>query len=397
MNGATVRFGMVGGGTGAFIGPVHRQAARMDGELDLVCGAFSSDPAVSRRSGTTLRLDPDRCYSDFETMCRDEAALPDDQRMQFVSIVAPNSVHYPATVAALRHGFHVLCDKPATLNLKECLALRDQLDECGLIYGVTHPYVAYPLIAEAKERAQRGELGVIRKVMVEYTQGWLSSAIEHDGNAQAGWRLDPKTAGSSGCMGDIGVHAFNLAEYVCGLEVVEVCAALNRVVHGRVLDDDGAVLLRFGNGAHGTLVASQICAGEENNLRLRVSGELGSLDWSQQDPNSLCVRYTGRPTEILRTGGPGLGVEASRRTRLPAGHPEGYLEAFANIYRDFATAVRRFPNRDSQVASTVTGIREAARGMAFIETVVQASASSVKWHPFPDLDSATSLSTANWR
>lgn len=388
---------MVGGGEGAFIGAVHRQAARVDGELDLVCGAFSSDPSRSRRSGAALRLAPDRCYSDFETMCREEAALPDDQRMQFVSIVTPNHIHYPAAVAALSHGIHVLSDKPATLDLDECLALRNQLEETGLLYGLTHPYGAYPLIAEAKDRARRGDLGTIRRVIVEYTQGWLSSAVERAGNAQALWRLDPKKAGLSCCMGDIGVHAFNLAEYVCGLEVSEVCASLNRVVSGRVLDDDGTVLLRFANGAHGTLVASQICAGEENNLRLRVYGEAGSLDWSQQDPNSLLVRYIDRPSEILRTGGPGLSAEATRRTRLPAGHPEGYLEAFANIYRDFAVAIRKFPIVDSEVGGTVPGIGEAVRGMAFIETVVKASASSTKWHSFTDLETAASVSTANWR
>jgi len=386
-----IRFGMIGGGEGAFIGAVHRTAARIAGNLRLVCAVLSSDPAKNRRSNESLLSEPTRSYANFEAMYRAEAALPEDSRMQFVAIAAPNHVHFPAAAAALKSGFHVLSDKPATINLEECIELKDLVAETGRLYALTHPYVAYPLIAEAKWRVACGELGKIRKVIVEYTQGWLTAPVEHSGNVQAAWRTDPAKAGPSGCFGDIGVHAFNLAEYVCGLEVTELSASLNKVVSGRRLDDDGTALLRFANGAVGTLIASQICVGEENNLRLRVYGDAGSLDWQQESPNSLYLRFTDRPTQLLRTGGPGLSAAANRRTRLPAGHPEGYLEAFANIYSEFAEMIRGDSESNSDGLTSVAGIREAIRGMAFIETAVQSSSARGKWLRLPDESDVVSV------
>lgn len=380
-----IRMGMVGGGEGAFIGQVHRLAAFMDGDIELVCGAFSSDPDRSIRSGEQLHLPPERCYTDYQTMMASEAELPADQRMQFVAIVTPNHLHYPVAKAALEAGFHVMSDKPATLNLDEALALKDCLTATGLLYGLTHVYTGYPLIKEARHRINQGELGTIRKVLVEYPQGWLAQPQQEATNKQAGWRLDPKRAGASCCMGDIGVHAANLAEYLIGDTVNRVCSDLSTFVENRVLDDDGDVLLRFSQGAKGLLTASQICVGEENALKIRVYGDKGGLEWSQQEPNTLWLKWPDRPVEILRTGGPGLSEIATLNIRAPAGHPEGYLEAFANIYRAF---VSQLISRESGTvvppqAEDLPGIEEAIRGMAFIESVVNASQSDQKWHAIP--------------
>ena len=284
---AKVRMGMVGGGEGAFIGAVHRMAAAIDGEIELVCGAFSSDPERSARSGSALHLDTDRVYTDYQTMMQAEAALPADQRMQFVAIVTPNHLHFPVAEAALQAGFHVMSDKPATFDLAEALKLRELVEETGLLYGLTHTYTGYPLVKEARQRIAQGQLGNIRKVVVEYPQGWLADRQEDEDNKQAAWRLDPAQAGISSCMGDIGVHAANLAEYVTGLSISELCADLHAFVEGRELDDDGSILLRFNNGARGLLYASQVCVGEENAIRLRVYGEKGGLEWAQQEPNTL--------------------------------------------------------------------------------------------------------------
>jgi predicted dehydrogenase len=378
-----VRYGMVGGGEGAFIGAVHRSAAALDGRLELVCGAFASDAERSRRSGTTLGLDPGRSYADYAAMFREEAALPEHERMQFVAIVTPNHLHLPVALAALGAGFHVLSDKPATATLAECRLLAAEIERTGQLYGLTHPYAAYPAIVEARERIAAGEIGAVRKVLVEYNQGWLAEPIERDGHKQASWRTDPERAGAGGCMGDIGVHAFQLAEHVAGVEVVELCAALNRTVPGRALDDDGSVLLRFANGAHGLLTASQVCTGEENALRLRIYGETGAIDWFQQEPNSLWLRHAERPAELLRTAGPGMAPRGLALTRVPAGHPEGYIEAFANVYRAFAEQVRAVASgRAPDASDVVPGIEAALRGMAFIEAAVAASASDRKWHAF---------------
>jgi predicted dehydrogenase len=375
---------MVGGGEGAFIGAVHRAAAALDGEYALVCGAFASTAERSRRAGEALGLPADRVYADYAAMFAAEAALPADRRMEVASIVTPNHLHLPVARAALAHGFHVLCDKPATLSLAECFELRDAVQKSGRLFGLTHPYAAYPLIAEAAERVRSGELGTVRKIIVEYTQGWLAEPIERSGQKQAHWRADPKQAGPSGCMGDIGVHAFQLAELVSNLRTTELCADLNRMVPGRTLDDDGTVLLRFDNGATGVLVASQICTGDENDLRLRVYGDVASLEWRQQEPNTLHLKPARAPVQQLRTGGPGLSAAARALTRLPAGHPEGYLEAFANVYRAFAAQVRG-GGSGAAVEPSVPGIATALRGMAFVDAVVAASGSREKWHAFPEV------------
>ena len=382
---AKLRMGMVGGGEGAFIGAVHRMAAALDGEIELVCGAFSSDAERSRRSGAALHLSDQRSYPDYQTMMAAEAALPGDQRMQFVVIVTPNHMHFPVAEAALRAGFHVMSEKPATFNLAEALQLRDLVRETGLLYGLTHTYTGYPLVKEARERIAAGQLGRIRKVIVEYPQGWLADRQEDADNKQAAWRLDPAQAGISSCMGDIGVHAANLAEYVTGQKIHQLCADLTAFVDGRDLDDDGSILLRFDNGAKGVLMASQVSVGEENAIRIRVYGESGGLGWEQQEPNTLCLKWPDQPGQMLRTAGGYLGELAACNTRTPGGHPEGYLEAFANIYMAFAGQIRA---RDSGAAPDMRaadcpGIEEAVRGMTFIELAVAASASDIKWHEFP--------------
>lgn len=377
-----VRMGMVGGGEGAFIGEVHRQAAQLDGQIELVCGAFSSDAERSRRCGAALGLSADRSYADFHSMMQAEAALPAADRMQFVAVVTPNHLHAPVAEAALQHGFHVLMDKPATLTLAEALALRERVASSGLLFGLTHTYTGYPLVKEARERIAQGALGKIRKVLVEYTQGWLATEPDAD-NKQAAWRLDPQRAGASCCMGDIGVHAANLVEYVTRLKILEVCADLTSFVSGRVLDDDGSMLLRLSDDARGVLTASQVCVGEENGLRIKVFGEQGGLEWAQQEPNTLWLKWPDRPTEMLRTGGAYLGAAAQTNTRTPMGHPEGYIEAFANIYRGFAGAVVAHGTgvaaMTAMQAADVPDIDVAVRGMAFIEQAVAASASEQKW------------------
>ena len=379
-----IRMGMVGGGEGAFIGAIHRIAANIDGEIELVCGAFSSSADRSKVSGKALYLPANRVYNNYRDMMQNEKALPEEQRMQFVAIVTPNYLHFPIAKAALEAGFHVLSDKPATFNLQEALDLRRLVDQTGLLYGLTYTYTGYPLIKEAKARIADGELGNIRKVVVEYPQGWLADRQEDQHNKQAAWRLDPKQAGISSCMGDIGVHAANLAEYVSGLEITEICADLTTFVEGRDLDDDGSILLRFEGGAKGILFSSQISIGDENALHIRIYGDKGSLEWHQQEPNTLWLKWGDKPTEMLRTGGDYLGVRATLATRTPMGHPEGYLEAFANIYAAFSGQIRARANGQQFDLRTADcpGINEAVRGMAFIELAVTASASNKKWHTF---------------
>ena len=382
---AKIRMGMVGGGEGAFIGAVHRMAAALDGEIELVCGAFSSSAERARRSGEALHLPSERVYTDYMTMMSAEAALPAEKRMQFVAIVTPNHLHYPVAEAALRAGFHVMSDKPATFNLQEALQLRDILGETGLLYGLSHAYTGYPLVKEARLRVAAGDLGAIRKVVVEYPQGWLADRQDAD-NKQAAWRLDPAQAGISSCIGDIGVHAANLAEYISGVNISAICADLTAFVEGRTLDDDGSILLRFDNGAKGVLMASQVSVGEENALKIRVYGEKGGLEWSQQEPNTLLLKWADRPIEILRTANGYLSPIAAANTRTPTGHPEGYLEAFANIYMAFIGQIRAFENGVAldERSADCPGITEAVRGMSFIENAVAASASDVKWHTLPN-------------
>lgn len=379
-----LRMGMVGGGEGAFIGAVHRIAAALDGQIELVCAAPSSDPERALRSGAALHLAPSRVYRDYREMMRAERGLPADLRMDFVVIVTPNHLHLPVALAALEQGFHILSDKPATLDLEECKRLRTALQGGGVLYGLTHTYTGYPLVREARARIANGELGPIRKVIVDYSQGWLSSAEEALGNKQAQWRLDPARAGVAGCIGDIGVHAANLVEYVSGLEITELCADLTAFVPGRQLDDDGSILLRFENGARGILHASQICCGEENNLTIRVYGERGSLTWSQQEPNSLWFLQADKPQQLLRANGAQISPYARALSRTPAGHPEGYLEAFANIYTDFGAALHQVlaGTAIAAIHENIPDINAGIRGMAFIEAAV-ASSKERRWLSFP--------------
>lgn len=377
-----LKMGMIGGGAGAFIGTIHRMAAALDGNIELVCGAFSSDPQRSLDSARQLSIPDNRAYASYEQMLTAEAALPAHEKMDFVVIVTPNNMHYPMAVDALKSGFHVLSDKPATISLKQALDLEKWVKKSGKLYGLTHTYTGYPMVKQAKALLRQGQLGAIRKIVVEYSQGWLSSS-EDESSKQASWRLDPAQSGISCCMGDIGVHAANLAEYVTGLQITKICSDLNQVLPGRVLDDDGTVLLQFDSDAKGVLMASQIAAGEENNLRLRVYTEKGSIDWQQQEPNSLWVKWHNQATQLLRTGVGDMAPEAQRAMRTPAGHPEGYIEAFANIYQDFAQAVTAYKNNEATPAlCSVPGITDAIRGMAFIENVVKASQSQQKWHDF---------------
>jgi predicted dehydrogenase len=378
---------MVGGGTGAFIGAVHRMAAGLDGQIDLVCGAFSGNPGISRESGQALFLPADRVYGSYAEMFAAERSLPPGERMDFVAIVTPNHLHYPVARMALEAGFHVMCDKPATFSLAEARALQALVRRTGLLYGLTHNYTGYPLVKEARERVRRGAIGKVRKVVVEYLQGWLSTLLEGTGQKQAAWRTDPRRSGASGCMGDIGTHAENLAEYVTGLRIQEVCADLRTVVKGRRLEDDGSVLLHLQGGAQGLLYASQIAAGEENGLRIRVYGERGGLEWSHADPNTLLVKWLDRPTEVVRAGTncPHLGRAALGNLRVPGGHPEGFIEAFANLYRSFAMTLRcRLEGkRPRPEYLDFPKIEDGVRGMAFVETLIRSARSSRKWTRMP--------------
>jgi predicted dehydrogenase len=376
-----IRMGMVGGGQGAFIGAVHRMAAALDGEIELVCGAFSSDPERSKASAADLSIPPDRAYGSFDEMIRREKRLRPEKRMQFVSIVTPNHVHFAPAKMALENGFHVICDKPLAFNMKEALALEKIVAKTGQLFALTHNYTGYPMVKQARYMIRNGDIGAIRKVVVEYPQGWLSSFVEESGNKQAAWRTDPKRSGIAGAMGDIGTHAENLAEYITGLKITELCADISIFVPGRLLDDDGNVLLRFDSGAKGILHASQIAAGEENNLNIRIYGEKGGLEWRQMEPNTLVAKWLDRPTQLIRTGVGELSREAQAHTRIPGGHPEGYLEAFANIYRNFALCVRaRAEGREiDPVYQDFPSVMDGVRGMRFIERVIHSGKSNQKW------------------
>jgi len=367
-----LRMGMVGGGPGAFIGPVHRMAAELDGKIELVAGAFSQSAERSRAAGAAFHLDPTRAYADYREMLQAERQRPDG--IDFVTIATPNSLHLPVALAAFEAGFPVMSDKPATATYDEVLTLQAAVARSGLPYGLTHTYAGYALVREARAICASGQLGPIRKIAVEYLQGWLSSPAEASGNKQAAWRSDPALNGPGGCIGDIGVHAFHLLEYVTGLQVTSMNASLRTVVPGRRLDDDCNALLRLENGASGVLIASQVAAGEGNGLRLRVYGEKGSIDWRQEDPNRLRVKWMDGPEEIRHTAG-GYLSEASRSvTRLPGGHPEGFIEAFAVLYREFADAIIASKQGTAQpLPPTLPGIIAAVRGMRFIERAIESS------------------------
>ena len=378
-----IRYGMVGGGRGAFIGAVHRIAAAMDQQVELVCGAFSSDPERSKASGADLFLPANRCYGTFEEMILAEKALPADQRLDFIAIVTPNHMHFPPAKMALDNGFHVLSDKPATFDLAEAKALAALVKKTGLLYGLTHNYTGYPLVKQARDMIATGKLGKLRKVVVEYPQGWLATRLEASGQKQAGWRTDPKRSGAGGCVGDIGTHAENLAEYMTGLQISELAADATSFVKGRKLDDDVNVLLRFKGGAKGVLHSSQISVGEENNLNIRVYGELGGLEWHQNEPNTLLVKWLDQPMQVYRTANGYLCDAAKAAGRTPPSHPEGYLEAFANIYKNFANAIRaRVDGRKlakTDLANDFPKIEDGVRGMAFINAVVASSAKNAAW------------------
>jgi predicted dehydrogenase len=376
--------GMVGGGKDAFIGSIHRLAANMDGLIEIVSGALSINPEVAKESGKSLFLAEDRTYLTYEEMMEKESRLPADKRIDFVTIVTPNFAHFAPAMLALEKGFHVVIEKPITFTLDEARQLKKKVEETGLILCLTHTYSGYPMVRQARAMVREGALGKIRKIVVEYPQGWLSKLSEREGNAQAAWRTDPKKSGKAGSMGDIGTHAAHLAEFISGLKITHLCADLNILVTGRALDDDGNVLLKFDNGAAGVLIASQVAAGEENALRIKIYGENGGLEWAQMEPNTLIAKWLDKPTQLLRAGTNGfLTQEAIFNARTPAGHPEGYLEAFANLYRNFAlTLSARMDGSPVPKDVNFPTVEDGIRGMAFIDNVVKSGQSLKKWTPF---------------
>jgi predicted dehydrogenase len=379
-----LRFGMIGGGRGAFIGAVHRIAAIMDGRAELVAGAFSSDATRSRDSGADLFLDPSRVYGSYLEMAAKEKAMPADRRLDFVIIVTPNHQHFPPAKAFLEAGFNVVCDKPVTLNLAEAKALRKVVAKTKKVFVLTHNYTGNAMVKQARAMVRAGELGDIRKVVVEYPQGWLFNRLEASGQKQAAWRTDPKRSGAAGCMGDIGTHAENLAHYITGLDIAELCADLSTFVSGRALDDDGNVLLRFNGGAKGILHASQISVGEENNLNIRVYGTKAGLEWHQEHPNELWVKFPDRPAQLWRRGNGYVGDAAKRATRIPAGHPEGYLEAFGNLYAEAFRAISaEVQGKPLPKDLDFPTIDDGVKGMAFIETLVKSARAGARWVKFP--------------
>ena len=376
-----LNMGMVGGGRGAFIGAVHRRAAQLDERIELVCGAFSSTPEKSKASGRDLFLPDSRVYGSWKDMFQKERRLPEGERMDFVCIVTPNSTHFPVAMAALEAGFHVVCDKPMTLTVAQAKILKRQVQKTGLLFCLTHNYTGYPMVKEARALVLSGQLGKIRRVVAEYPQGWLATPLEGSGQKQAAWRTNPKLAGAACCMGDIGVHAANLAEYIAGAQITEVCAELNSFVKGRKMDDDGNVLLRLSNGARGVLWASQIAVGVENGPNIRVYGEKGGIEWQQLEPNSLVVRWLDRPFEVRRTGTGFVGPQAAEASRIPPGHPEGYQEAFAVLYKHFAAALalRLAGKKVDESKMDYPTVSVGVSGMAFIEAVVKSSKQKQTW------------------
>jgi predicted dehydrogenase len=375
---------MIGGGQGAFIGAIHRIAASLDGLYELTAGAFSSNAEKSKATGVLLGLSADRVYGSFQELIEQEKARPAAERVQVIAIVTPNYLHFAPAKQALENGFHVILDKPMTFSLAEAKELQRVADASGRLLCLTHTYTGYPMVKEAKQLLAANTLGTIRKAYVEYPQGWLSSFEEGGENKQAAWRTDPSKSGVAGAMGDIGTHAFNLLEYVTGLQVTQLCADINIVVPGRQLDDDGAVLLKLSNGASAVLMASQIAAGEENNVKIRVYGEKGGLEWQQVDANTLRVNWLDKPSEIRRTGTGYVSSFAQHNSRTPSGHPEGYLEAFANLYRNFALCVQAQEDgtQPTPEALDYPSVADGVRGMAFIENVIASGKSDKKWTEF---------------
>jgi len=383
-----LRMGMVGGGPGSFIGDVHHKAAVLDGGAELVAGAFSSSARKSKQKGRELNLDPKRAYASYELMIEKELTLPEGNRIDFVSVVTPNHVHFPVAKAFLEAGFHVICDIPMSFDAREARALKKIVAKSRKVFALTHNYTGYPMVKLARDMVRQGDLGKIRKIVVQYPQGWLSTLLEGTKQKQAEWRTDPKRSGVAGCIGDIGTHAENLAEYITGLKITELCADLTTFVKGRKLDDDGNVLLRFQKGAKGLLHASQISVGEENNLAIWVYGEKAGLEWHQEHPNYLHVKSPDGPEQIWKRGNDYVAAKspaAGRATRIPSGHPEAFLEAFANIYVNATDAIRAriLRERPDPLALDFPTVDDGLRGMLFIETVVKSSKSKTKWVKMP--------------
>jgi predicted dehydrogenase len=382
--------GMIGGGPGAFIGAVHRKAAALDGHIDLVAGAFDINPEKSLQMGRELCLDPARVYATYQEMIAKEQALPADRRVDFVSVTTPNNWHFPIAKDFLEAGFNVMCEKPMTMTVAEALDLQKIVRKTGKTFGLMHNYVGYPMVKLARDMVRRGDLGEIRKVVVIYPQGWLARPIERSGQQQASWRTDPKQSGAAGAIGDIGSHCENLAEYITGCRITEVCADLTTFIEGRRLDDDGNVLLHFDNGARGVLHCSQISIGEENGLAIWAYGSEGGLEWHQEHPNQLQFKPMGGPVQVWSRGNDYIGAKspaAARATRLPSGHPEAFLEAFANHYVNFAETIlcREDGKQPDDLANDFPQVADGLRGMAFIETVVASAKSTEKWVKFPSL------------
>jgi len=379
-----LRMAMVGGGHGAFIGDVHRKAARMDGKIEIVAGTFSTNLTKNKQMGEELKLNPSRVYSDFNEMLAEEAALPTDERIDFVTITTPNNWHFPIAKASLEAGFNVMCEKPMTMTVEEAIELEQIVKESGKTFGLMHTYSGYPMVKLAKDLVKQGEIGKVRKVVVRYVQGWLAKAIEKEGQVQASWRTDPKQSGAAGCIGDIGTHAANLAEYITGAKITDICADITAFVDGRILDDDGNCLLKMENGIKGILNSSQISIGEENGLRIWIYGSRGGLEWYQEHPNQLLVKPLDKPTEIWSRGNEYVNNRseaAARNSRIPAGHPEGYLEAFANHYANFADTIlaKEAGETPDEVMLDFPDVTDGVDGMVFIEKVVESSKSDQKW------------------
>lgn len=382
-----LKMGMIGGGPGAFIGEVHRKAARLDGGIEIVGGAFDIDPKKSKQMGKLLHLSASRTYSDYKQMIAAELKLPEGERMDFVSVCTPNFLHYPMAKDLLEAGFHVMCEKPMTIDVTQAKSLVKIVKKSKRVFGLMHNYTGYPMVKLAREMVRSGRLGKVRKIVVQYPQGWLATALERTGQQQASWRTDPKQSGGSGCGGDIGTHAENLAEYISGLKMTHLCAELTTFVNGRKLDDDVNCLVKYNNGARGVLHASQVSVGEENNLAIWIYGEQGGLEWHQEHPNSLYVRMMGQPEQVYKRGNPYVGecsAAAGRATRLPSGHPEAFIEAMANIYRNFTDTVRSriMKIKPDPLALDFPDVEDGLRGMLFLQTLLASAKSNQKWTTF---------------
>ena len=382
-----LKMGMIGGGPGAFIGDVHRKASRLDGGIELVAGAFDINPKKSKQMGRELLLDRKRVYGTYQQMIEGELKLPEGERIDFVTITTPNNWHFPIARDFLKAGFHIMCEKPMTISVKEAKELQQLVKKTRKVFGLMHNYTGYPMVKLARDIVRKGELGKIRKIVVQYPQGWLATALEKTGQMQAAWRTDPKQSGGAGSMGDIGTHAENLSEYITGLKITQLCADLSIFVKGRRLDDDGNVLLRFNNGARGVLHASQVSIGEENNLAIWIYGENKGLEWHQEHPNYLYIKFPNAPEQVWKRGNPYIATKsaaAARATRLPSGHPEAFFEAFANNYLNFAETVRARITRSkpNPLALDFPNVNDGLRGMQFIETVLASTKSKQKWTKF---------------